>query len=149
MNEPRLTIEPGKHYRMQNGSEYVNYAVYADCMHGVYFESDGTPRLIIHNPDGRLLSKGEHPLDLIAPWVDAPEMDWSKLPAFIKCVTVDASGEAWAWACSETHVVIFETEWLHYNYRSNKFGYRLFPGTVKFSGDWKQSKVCRPEGGAK
>lgn len=149
--KPALVIEPGKFYRTRDGRKARVYA------------TDGRVLYIIHGAvltdrgwmsarwkkNGRFCWPDDHIFDLIAHWIDLHEVDWSKLPDNITCVTVDKDGDAWAWTCEPDEVGIYHLEWCRRDGVDNKHSYRLFPGTVTFTGDWTQSKVCRPEGGVK
>lgn len=148
---PSLVIEPGKFYRTRDGRKARVYAVDGESpysIHGAVLIDTGWQAhgWTICGSWGAGL---ERHLDIVAPWIDLPEVDWSKLPDSITCVTADKDGEAWAWTCEPDEVAI--VEWAKGWDVEGDFspGYRLFPGTVTFTGDWTQSKVCRPEGGAK
>jgi len=134
-----MIIEAGKFYRTRDGRKARIYA------------TDGSGRYPVHgNLDGEALTwtsrgafnegvEGESGRDLIAPWTDAPEVDWSAMPKWARWVAMDEDG-AWFW-------------YQHKPERSDRYFSALSEeGVIPFiyapdwDGDWKDTLVERPKG---
>jgi hypothetical protein len=95
-------------------------------------------------PDGYQSSSGsESTADLIAPWIDKPVVDWSKMAAWHRFVAMDFGG---AWRTYSSLPVVSEVGnvWIANN--GNDLGQCVPPAHCpQWTGDWRDSLVERPD----
>jgi len=96
------------------------------------------------NIDGTWSKGHKDDRDLISEWIDAPEVDWSKMPAWAEAVTVDGSG-SWNWF---THIPITTDVQNFWICKSGGYGPIPPEYSPKWTGDWRQSLVVRPKTGS-
>lgn len=135
-----MTIEPNKFYRIRSGKKARIYAIDGAGerpVHGAYEDLCGW---YVNNwsEHGVFANGMESDLDLIADWVDAPEVDWPAMPIWVSHLAKDSNG---AWFGYDTKPSRENRSWSTPEYK----GYRIDPSYFpKFSGDWKDSLVERP-----
>ncbi len=87
------------------------------------------------------------PDDLVAPWVDAPVVDWDALPKWANWVAKEPDG-AWWWYDNRPH--ISTTHWVAVTCAPKSLEESSGPipdsHAPTFDGDWKDSLVERPKG---
>jgi len=132
-----LKIEPGKQYRLSDGSLYQCYKHYGDYAHGAIF--NGTKWLpITHNRNGRCLSFVDCGMDIIAEYDWRSEIPWDVLRDDIEWVAMDVSG-AWFAYCAEPEILGCGA------WRPHGIYYAMT--TIKMPSppcDWTETKTRRP-----
>jgi hypothetical protein len=139
-----MNIEPGKFYKLRNGYKYRNYVTDGggNCPnHGAYlFGDEDKWHQISHRKNGSSVSDGDSVWDIIAPWIDKPQMDTSVLPAWWKSYAMDESG-SWWWHSERPTLYMIREEWL---YATGALYGKIPPEYApKWDGDWKDSLVVR------
>lgn len=136
-----MKIEAGKFYRTREGKKARIYATDGNgldsSVHGAILLPRNQWGLCMWNENGRYFSDEENENDLVSEWVDKPEVDWSKMPAWASWVAMDKDGR-WLWWSERPESGLGEW-WLP----SGDCG--RIPGdyTPKFSGGWKDSLTGR------
>lgn len=83
--------------------------------------------------------------DLVAPWIEPVQWDWSTTPQWLNCLIQGPSGH---WYLCEAGVYVGNDGLLFNGSKSIRVPEEYAP---KWSGDWRKSKTMRPgfNGGAK
>lgn len=138
-----MKIEPNKFYRTRDGRKARVLCTDAPSSWPVvgYIEGPSGTGLSTHtwSQDGAFFSNATREADLIAEWIDAPEVDWPAMPKWAKAVAMDKGGK-WYWHSEKP--VVDGPWWLP---DSGDYGSIPPKYAPKWSGDWKQSLVLRPE----
>ena len=148
-----LIIEAGKFYKTKGGSKARIYAIDGaqdgesqQPIHGAWLCGDEW-FVMVWCEDGSQPHKLEDEFSLVGPWIDPPVVDWDRLPPGILAVAIDSGGEEYGFLTAD--VSSTEYEWLAnapqiYIGSLSLWYHRLPDGTIKFSGDWRDSLVIRP-----
>jgi len=136
-----LTFTPGNFYRTRDGRKARIYAT--DCeIHGAINEIENHWEAI------QWMKSGKHRhcenLDLIAPWIDRPEVNWSALAAWHRWVAMDENGEWFSYVLKPVRIIskMWSTD---PEGNDDEFFQIRATYAPKFSGDWKDSLVERPQ----
>lgn len=137
-----MKIEVGKFYKTRNGRKARIYAVDGTDeypIHGAILDrTDGWCIYVWRNDGGNLPSQPYHS-DLISEWTDRPEVDWSAMPKWAEWYAIDGNGiPRWF---NGRMPSIKDDIWVNYEL----WGVVPFEYAPKWSGDWKDSLVKRPE----
>lgn len=148
MNTPTtpLTFTPGNFYRTRDGrkAEYVREMNTSQGILALVIikDVDGIENAYTYHRHGRFFMGNQSERDLIAEWVDKPEVDWSVMPAWAVAVAMDANG-TWYWYdyVPESD----KTYWcLPRAVSLPRFTDEIPPAYApKFTGDWRDSLVTR------
>lgn len=147
---PKLVIEAGKYYKTRGylkalivstkGKKDTCSAIIG-IIYGKDYEAAGT-----WGVGGNYLDTKEDSFDLIAPWVDEPIVDWDAMPAWANWVVMNKGltrSRYWMWYEDEPMISEKTCSWINQSGRGLEvIPERYYP---QFSGDWKDSKVKRPE----
>lgn len=145
-----MTIEVGKWYRTRSGRK----AFVAARMNGAYpfyghVELGGDERLEIWSEAGCCdINGSESPLDLIAPLASSPTIDWSKEREWVKAIAMDKDGSWWRYSSPPA---ARDASWVTggFFHQLHPTEYPTNPDGTPWTGDWKNSLIVRPEGGAR
>lgn len=139
-----LVIEPGKFYRLRNGQKYRCHS--NDC-YGVYSingeqltQKGWVAFLLTKEGKNYFGSNGKDPLDIIAPWVDKPEVKWSALPAWHNWVAMD---ENKIWYSYEDKPLNDTNRW-RIGHKGGALDIHPDYAPKNYTGTWQDSLVCRP-----
>lgn len=146
-----LTIEAGKFYKTRQGFKAKVYEVYNEYAHGAVLVKSQW-NAVEWFRDGVIFTRSfpehmETGADIVSAWIDPPVVDWDKLPPGILSVAIDKGGEEYGYLT--TNVSATGYEWIagapNIHIGSLSLWYcRLPDGTIRFSGDWRDSLVIRP-----
>lgn len=137
-----MNIEAGKFYQTRDGRKVRIYATDGQKdgypIHGAVLYVNGWEVAGWHS-DGTWIKGGRRGLDIIAPWIEKPIVDWSAMPKWAKWVAMDKNGE-WFWSDAPP--------------RKSKDIWECSCNTdiippeyaPKYEGPWEDSLVERPEG---
>lgn len=136
MSATELNIQPGKFYRTRDGRKARVYVIDGSepyPVHGAVFEI-GSWDCRTWRLNGRYSNDN---CDLIAEWIDKPEIDWSKMPE--GTVAVFNSCKSGHWFASTLIPKLNDD----YFYSGGKW-IELYPQhRPNWSGDWRDSLVTR------
>jgi hypothetical protein len=138
-----LEIIPGQHYRTRGGRRWRCYATdgYGDfCVHGAILTDGLWDSNSLTKVGRNCLGGTESEYDIVSIWTDEPEVDWPAMPAWADSVAQNSDLE-WRWYVGEPEC---DTSWGGWNF-CKQWGRNPPTHAPKFTGDWKQSKVKRPE----
>ena len=148
--EPALVIEVGKFYRTRNDQKV---RILATDRKGSGYEVVG----LIDYGKGEAwaswtklgkynINEKNHTLDLVAPWIDPPVVNWAAMPAWAKWVAMDEDG-VWSWFETKPWRVEETTkpspEWQ----RHGSWTFGMIPSAFAptYCGPWQDSLVERPK----
>lgn len=147
-----MKIVVGKYYRRRDGGKVVCLSTRALGGRPIVTQkSCSTHALYTHYKDGRCYKDLiDSVSDIISEWSELPTIDWSLERPWVKAIAMDDGGEWWRF--DETPD-LSSGGWLNaLGYHSQKLHpseYPTNPDGSKWIGDWKESLIVRPEGGAK
>jgi len=127
-----LTITPGKHYKTRDGSQA---RIYADdgarpfTIHGAIMGDLGW-EYASWDSSGLFQCSRKSPQDIIAEWIDKPEVNWSVIPPSHKLVAMDESADWWSF---EKAPAKGDSAWISFDSNFWEIHPELSP---KWSGFW-------------
>ena len=144
---PPLEIIVGQFYRTRGGQKARIYAtdggVRDQMIHGAYHNGEAWVAATWYQAGCYFQQfRDEESRDLVAPWIDKPEVNWDVMPEGAVAVAMDEDG-MWC-AFDQIPYISSEAEWMHRNGRC-LYGWRIYPQHIpQWSGDWRDSLVIRP-----
>lgn len=136
-----LKFEVGKCYRSRCGDKYRVVATDCNFTHPIVAIPEKGIAILVTREGFFGFPNDMNGKDLIAPWLDAPEVEWAAMPKWANYVSKDSSGN-WNYSIREPYIESGESEWM---IRDGCFSQIPNSYCPKWSGDWRQSLVKRPE----
>lgn len=147
MNEEQIELIPGRWYR--TAAERKAWCV-GRLPYGLWVFDHLVHGFLRHRADGKYWQGDSNPsVDIIGPWIDKPVVDWSKERDWVKAI---AMGIGLTWSRYEkVPTKLNGRTALHGGFWQpmHPSEYPTNPDGSPWTGDWKDSLIVRPEGGAK
>jgi hypothetical protein len=140
MTTNKLIIEAGKFYRTRDGRKARIYATDGQSplsIHGAIALDVGWNTFRWEKNGSYYEGSEESQNDLIAEWIDKPQIDWSVMPEGAVAVAMDGKG---TWRAFPDKVPVkVGNGWVRAG------AMKLYPNhRPKWTGDWKDSLVIKP-----
>lgn len=137
-----MKIEVGKFYQTRDGRKARIYATDVNnsaVIHGAVLYNEW--QVYVWQRSGNLNKCCTSSADLVSEWTEPkPEVDWSAMPAWAKCVYMDEHG---SWFYISVPVALSETIGF---FKDSVPKARIPPDYApKFAGRWQDSIVFRPD----
>lgn len=140
-----MKIEVGKTYTTRDGHKVRIYAVDGIKrfhIHGAMLGDEGWIATAWDDQGDNVAVIAPSSSDITAEWTDKPDVPWDDYAKWWRFVAMDKGGQWWGYKNKPTIATI--NEWLGHD--SYYISTRINPEhTPKFTGDWKESLVERPD----